>query len=71
MHIQNLENKIILETYPKAKGMVVHNNFNINLIKFGRLDVTREKCFFSSSLVRSVERAVTLLILMRTFEWMT
>ena len=71
MHIQILENKLILETYPKAKGMVVHNIFNINLIKCSQSDATREKCFFSSSLGWSVERAVTLIILMKTFDWMT
>ena len=60
IHIQNLENNIILETCTKAKGMVVHNIFNINLIKFGQLDITKEK-----------ESVVTLLILMKTFDSMT
>ena len=50
MHIQNFENKIILETCPIAKSMVVHNIFNINLIKFSELNINREKCFFPSNL---------------------
>ena len=34
MHVQNFENNIILETSPKANGMIIHNIFNTNLIKF-------------------------------------
>ena len=44
MHILKFENKIILETCPIAKDMVVHNIFNINLIKFSQSNINREKC---------------------------
>lgn len=62
MPIQNLENKIIFETCFKAKDMVVYKIFNINLIKLGQSNVTREKCFFPFKFGWSAKRAVTLLI---------
>ena len=70
MHVQNFENKIILETSPKANGIVIHHIFNINLIKFNQWNINREKCFFLKSVI-SPQDAVTLLILMKTFDWMT
>ena len=74
MHVQNFENKIILETSPKANDMIIHNIFNINLIKFSSLNTDREKYFLLSNLgwsIISLPGAVTLLFLMKTFDSMT
>ena len=74
MHVQNFENKIILETSPKANGIVVHNIFNINLIKFNQSNISRKKCFFPFKFgiyCHFSPDTITLLILMKTFDWMT